>query len=630
MSEFQFLRPLWLLILLLMPLVIWLQRYGGPGQSLWHRVIPRALLQPLLPDGHGGTPSARRARFVAPLLLALLAVALAGPSFRSAPSPLQQPDDSLVVVLDLSLSMLAADVEPDRLTRAKRKIHDLLAAREGTFTGLVVYTADGYVVTPLTDDRRTVEGMLGALDPMIMPAAGNRADLGVARAVELLNQGAPGRGRILLITDSLNPRYGKAIRQQLADTPWQLFGLMAGTETGAPVPMPERGFIRDGGRVVIAHASLTELEQTASATGGGALRMTTTDRDIARLGLRAEDHNAWQTAAGNTGENTGESARESTHERRQDDGYWLLWLAIPLALLGWRQGALAVLVIGLWWVPADPAQAADWSAGWQDLWQTPEQRAPELIAEDPAGAAARLDDPLWKGTALFRSGEYNSAVEAFAQDDSAMAHFNRGNALAHAGKPEGALEAWQAALDRDPGHEGARQNHQRLKQYLEQAQQGQQQNQSPSESDEGQQGADKRNPGDGEDEGNTGESENRSESGSEYSPSMPEGQPGDESSDAPGQQTETGSSPAPERSQPSDTGSFPGPADQAQENGGEETAEGVTGQNEDDGPQTDALSQSQQQWLRRVPDDPGGLLRRKFLQQSWSRNLQPDENDTPW
>ena len=617
MSEFQFLRPLWLLILLLVPLVIWLQRYGGPGHSQWHRVIPRALLQPLLPDGHGDTPSARRARFVAPLMLVLMAVALAGPSFRSAPSPLQQPDDSLVVVLDLSLSMLAADVEPDRLTRAKRKIHDLLAARESAFTGLVVYAADGYVVTPLTDDRRTVEGMLGALDPIIMPAAGNRADLGVARAIELLNQGAPGRGRILLITDSLNPRYGEAIREQLADTPWQLFGLMAGTETGAPVPMPERGFIREGGRVVIAHASLSELEQTASATGGGALRMTTTDQDIARLGLRAEDHNAWQTAA-----------RESTRERRQDDGYWLLWLALPLALLGWRQGALAVLVVGLWWAPAGPAEAADWGAGWQDLWQTPEQRAPELIAEDPAGAAARLKDPLWKGTALYRNGEYSSAADAFARDDSPMGHFNRGNALAHAGKPEAALEAWQAAIDRDPGHEGARQNHQRLKQYLEQEQQRQQQNQS-SDSDEDQQGMDKPNPGEGQDEGSSEESENPSDSGSEHSPSTPDGQSGDESSDASGQQSEPGQA-APQRPQPSDTGSSPGPADQAKENGEEETAEGVAGQNEGDGPQIDALSESQQQWLRRVPDDPGGLLRRKFLQQSWSRDLQPDENDTPW
>ncbi|MGM0570113.1 VWA domain-containing protein [Marinobacter sp.] len=608
MMDFQFLRPLWLLALLLIPLLVWLQYQAGSGQSQWHRVIPRALLQPLLPAGTGSPYSATRTRLVAPVLLAVAAIALAGPSFRSAPSPLQQQDDSLVVVLDLSLSMLATDVEPDRLTRATRKIRDLLTTREGAFTGLVVYAADGHVVSPLTDDRRTVEGMLGALDPVIMPAAGNRADLGIARAVELLEQGSPGRGRILLITDSLNPRYAEHIRQQLADTPWQLNGLMVGTENGAPIPLPERGFIRDGDQVVIARASIDELAEAASATGGSALTITTTDQDIARLGLRAQDHDQWRQAA-----------RERTTERRQDDGYWLLWLALPLALFGWRRGVLALVACTLWLGPTGPAQAADWSRQWQSLWQTPEQRAPELIEDDPASAASQLDDPIWRGTALYRDGQYEGAADAFARDDSATAHYNRGNALARAGKPEAALDAWQQALARNPDHEGAQQNQQIVRRYLEQQKQKQ-----PS-------GDHQQGDSDGEGQGEQG-AEGEGEGAPPFSPGSQRDN-GRSGTGAQGYQDDPGES----RPPPADTGE-PGdqrpsgrPAGSGKPQPGDQPADSNEAQGDDSGEtRADALGQSQEQWLRQIPDNPGGLLQRKFLQQSRSRNVQPDENDTPW
>lgn len=630
MIEFQFLRPLWLLVLLLVPLVVWLQRFGGAGQSQWHRVIPPELLKPLLPAGRAPAFSGSRARLIAPLLLTLASIALAGPSFRSAPSPLQQQDDSLVVVLDLSLSMLATDVEPDRLTRATRKVRDLLATREGAFTGLVVYAADGHVVTPLTDDRRTVEGMLGALDPVIMPATGNRADLGVARAVELLDQGAPGRGRILLITDSLNPRYAERINQQLTDTPWQLHGLMVGTENGAPIPLPERGFIRDGDQVVIARASLEALEEAASANGGDALRMTTTDEDITRLGLRAQDHDNWQQAA-----------RERTTERRQDDGYWLLWLALPLALIGWRRGALALVACSLWWTPAGPAQAADWKQQWQSLWQTPEQRAPELIEQDPADAARRLDDPLWRGTALYRDGQYEGAADAFARDDSATGHYNRGNALARAGQPEAALEAWQEALARDPDHEGARQNREIVQRFLDQ------QRQQAGNAQDGRSGEESRQPDDnnegddqqgGGNQGETGQGEgdqgagaqSRDGSGSSNQRSNP---PGSDPSggDNPDQadSSSAGTTESGEQQNRQGKGA-PGQAGSSDGDGEDTTGESRARGDDPGDSRADALSQSQEQWLRRIPDDPGGLLRRKFLQQSRSRNVQPDENDTPW
>lgn len=604
MTDFQLLRPAWLLLLLAAPLLYFVLRAMGHGDSRWHQVIPPALLKPLLPVNGRTGRAARWQPLLAPILLIIAALALAGPSFRTAPSPLHQQDDSLVVVLDLSLSMLANDVEPDRLTRATRKIRDLLEVREGAYTGLVVYAADGHVVTPLTDSRSTVESMLSAIDPIIMPAPGNRADRGVARAVELLDQGAPGRGRILLITDGLNPRYASNIREQLSNTRWQLDGLLVGTERGAPVPVPERGFLRDGDQVIITRASMPELESTARALGGEAVRMTTSNEDIRQLRLRAEDHDDWKAAT-----------EERTTDRRQDDGYWLLWLAMPLALLGWRRGALAMVAFSLAWVPSGPARALDWA----DLWQTPEQRAPQLVEEDPASAANKLKDPLWRGTALYRDGQYESAADAFANSDSPEAHYNRGNALARAGKPEAALDAWQKALDKNPGHEAARQNQEILRDFLERQKQQEQQQQAGGSGDQnGQQGQ----------EGHQNQQSPGEQPGQQENPGKQQGgqQPGEKQGGPSGQ-----------NGTPGDPGQNPGdePAQQPRAEPGDgstdQASQSEAGQARlTDGNGTDALSQSQEQWLRRIPDDPGGLLRRKFMQQSRSRNIQSDENDTPW
>ncbi len=602
MTGFQFLRPEWLLVLLLVPLVVWLLHRRAQGFSEWQRVIPPALLTPLLPGDVRPSGQRRWGWLVPPLLLTLLALALAGPSFRSVPTSLQQQDDAVVVVLDLSLSMLATDVKPDRLTRAIRKIRDLLAAREGAFTGLVVYAADAHVVTPLTDDRRTVEGLLAALDPLIMPAAGNRADLGVARATELLEQGTSGQGRVLLITDRLKERYADAIQSQLADTPWQLNGLMVGTANGSPIPIPNHGFIRDGNEVVISRAFLAELEQTARMTGGQAMAMTTTNTDLARLQLRASDSDGWR-----------EAHSDRTANTRQDDGYWLLWLVMPLALLGWRRGALLMVTCALVWLPPRPALALDW----QDLWQTPEQRAPELIRQDPEAAARKLNDSQWRGTALFRDDQYQSAADAFASGDSANAHYNRGVALAHAGEAKAAQAAFEQALALDPEHDRARHNLELVEQFLKQQQNksGQAGNKQQSQSQgQGQ------NQGDPSQAGGTGAGGDAN-----YPPQPPSSPPAAEPDDS--------DRPGGSRGQP---GTQP-PAGETEARSSLANGGGANTRTEQElgvRPAPDSgqgqLTQSQEQWLRRIPDNPGGLLKRKFLQQSRDRNTQTDESDTPW
>lgn len=601
LADFHFLRPLWLLLLLLLPLMYVAFRQLRLGDSGWSRLIPSRLLSPIIrSEGRSGkAPGSPLAPASAALVI--LAIALAGPAWREAPTPLKQPGDSLVIALDLSLSMLATDVEPDRLTRAKRKIRDVLAVRQGSLTGLLVYAGDAHVVTPLTDDARTIEGMLNVLDPVIMPATGNRADLAVARAVDLLNQGAPGEGRILLITDQVSERYWPEIQDIVGESGYPLNTLVVGTEEGGPIPLARRGFIRENGEIVISRATPEALAELARSTGGESHQLTLDNTDIESLELSPKDTGEWK-----------DTETGLTVSRWQDDGYWLLWLALPLILLGWRRGAFTALALIL--LPALPQPASAMS--WEELWQRQDQRATELIRNNPKQAATQLDDPEWKGSALYRSGQFDAAAEAFAKANGPRASYNRGNALARAGKLEEALKAYDTALAANPEMEDARYNRQLVEELLKQKNQGKDGKQSKSEKNSsGSQGRDGQKQQDG---------QNQSENNNQTSDS------------GTGQQQNAGNGRQNSADNPESPGEQPrdaGPETDETDGKSPEQASGQTGSRTNSAPAAISetpLTQSQEQWLRRIPDNPGGLLQRKFLQQYEQRQTPSDEGDTPW
>jgi Ca-activated chloride channel family protein len=583
-ADFHFLRPFWLLLMLLVPFMYLAFRQLRLGDSGWSRLIPARLLSPLIRHDGSSGKAAKSPLAPATAALVILSLALAGPAWREAPTPLKQPGDSLVIALDLSLSMLATDVEPDRLTRAKRKIRDILELREGSLTGLLVFSGDAHVVTPLTDDGR------------------NRADLAVARAKELLQQGAPGEGRILMITDDINDRYTGTIRDTLSGTGYVLNTLVVGTEEGGPIPLARRGFIRENGDIVISRANPEALSDLARSTGGQSHELTLDDTDVQSLNLSPKDSDDWQA-----------SEDGLTVSRWQDDGYWLLWLALPMVLLGWRRGAFSALALIL--LPVWPQPAA--AISWDELWQREDQRAPELIEKSPETAARRLDDPEWRGSALYRSGQFDSAAQAFARSQGPRASYNRGNALARAGKLEEALAAYDAALEKAPDMADARHNRRIVEELLNQqnqSQDGSPQDSSDSSGNEGNEGDQQQNR---QNQDGNSESENSGRSGSnqQQNPENSQSSPGDQ--DQPNNQADEQN-----QQEPGEEGN----PEQASGDG-----ESPSGQAQAPAPISETpLTQSQEQWLRRVPDNPGGLLQRKFLQQYEQRQTPSDEGDTPW
>jgi Ca-activated chloride channel family protein len=480
MSEFHFLRPLWFVALipaLLLLLLLWRQRSrGGEWQPL---VAPALLAHLLLETGQ----TVRRL----PLLLLglgwlLAVVALAGPTWQRQPQPVFNAPADRVIVLDMSPSMAATDLKPDRLTRARFVIRDLLSGLQEGRTALVVFGAEPHVVTPLTDDRATIEALLPALSVDIIPAPGDRAGPALRTAGTLLQRVGSTRGTVLLLSDGFtDPADSLDAVRQLRGQGVQVSVIGVGTTQGAPVPAAGGGFDSTAdGAVQMARLDEAGLAALASAGAGRYQRSDAVQPDSL----------IEQTA----GHDLTHAQQQDGHglERWVEQGPWLLLPLLIIAAAGFRRGWLGVLVVLL--LPPPPAQAF----GWQDLWLRPDQQASRLLQQgDPKTAAERFQDPHWRATARYQAGDYAGAAEGFAGDQPDSA-YNRGNALARDGRLQEALAAYDAALERQADHADARFNRELVEQLLrEQQSQSEQSPQSgaPQDSQQGNESKDQKTGG---------------------------------------------------------------------------------------------------------------------------------------
>ncbi|MCY3565878.1 MAG: VWA domain-containing protein [Gammaproteobacteria bacterium] len=575
-SEFHFLRPWWLLALIPAAIFVLALWRVNSALSAWDKAIDKDLLPYLL-------DRSRNAAQRTPLMLLLCAwvlstVALAGPVWEKLPQPVQQREDALVIVMDLSLSMFAQDHVPSRLDLAKRKLRDILALRDEGQTALVVYAGDAHAVMPLTDDVVTIEALVPSLSPNIMPLFGSNPMAAMDMAIELLDNVEASRGKILLMTDGISGFDQELlITRQLEDRPYDLLVMGIGTEQGAPIRTSDGNFLTDQqGAMVVPALNRSVLQSLANRVGGRYHDIQLSDSDLAYL---LTDLNLLDDPQ--------LSDVEEEFDVWYETGPWLLLLVAPMVALAFRRGwlfgwVLAAGVLSL--VPAQDAQAAEWSA----LWQTPDQRgAQAFAAEDHAVAAGLFESPGWQGAANYRTENYDAAIAAYSALDTPDGHYNRGNALALSGNYLEAIAAYDLTLATDPEHEDAIFNKEIVEQLLEQQQ---------SEQGESQEG-------NNESEQSDQNSDQQSEQDQENSEQQDqESQEGDENQQQDQQQNE-----APEDQENSESNSEQNTPSQ---NSNEEFEE----------------QQSLEQWLRRIEDDPGELLERKFRYQYRQRQLNGTAN----
>ena len=683
--ELHWIRPelLWTGIpLLICALILARQSFK---QRSWQKHIDPALLPYLLDGKPGGKP--RRSALILLLAGALAWLALLGPAWEKVPSPLHKNTQGLVVVLDLSPSMLAEDIQPSRMRQARFKLRDILHSRLDGQTGLVVFAGDAFIVAPLTDDVNTLLTLIPGLNPSMMPLPGSNPLAGISLAKELLDRSG-GDGSILLISDGVNPQQLDGLKEFISDSDYTLSVLGVGTSDGAPIPLPGGGFARDsGGNIIVPALTVSELKSLAAAGNGKYRELSLDDSDINALSV---------DTASNLADADSETRSERNYDQWKDAGPWLVLLLLPFALMGFRKSWLASLLPLL--LPAILAGQAPKANAFEfnDLWQTPDQQAAALIPTNPQAAAEKFKDPMWKAAAQYRAGDFATAAASYAQFDTSDAHYNRGNALAKAGKLDEAIAAYDAALQKDPSHSDAQTNKKIVEDLKKSQEQNQQQSQDGDSQDQqskgdksqdsqskdnqskdnkqNQQGDNKQDqqnqdsqPSDAGDKSQNSKDQQQSpqddsanQDGSQQDqPSSPNDEQEDQSKQNDSEQNQdeqNQNKPEDKQDQTEQSQAEKEAAEQRNEKLAEDYARQAAEQSEamqkamdanqeakqkdsadakqataaiasDEAEPLSEEEQAREQWLRKIPDNPGNLLRNKFYYQHQQRGEQQGSNE---
>lgn len=641
-AQFHFLRPLWLLAILPASALVVLLWRRKTHYGIWERVISPHLL-PHLMQGRVGEQS----RLPLVLLLTawvLASIAMAGPTWRKLPEAAQKKVEAQVIVLDLSLSMYAADLPPSRLVRARMKLTDILKRSQEGLTALVVFAGTPHVVTPLTDDTNTIQSMVASLGPDIMPIKGSDPVAAVKRALEVFQQGGVSSGRILLMTDSVPDDFVSALEPVITSaTPVSILGV--GTEEGAPIALPDGSFVKEaGGNIVVPRLDIDRLKKAARQLGGRFSTLGTSDDDINYLLAKTNPF----------------SDQEITDAHREFDvwdevGPWLVVLLLPLAAAGYRRGWLGALLLPLCATltlsAPRPAQAFEW----RDLWTTPDRQAQQLLEEGKAAdAAKKFTRPDWKGASEYRGGNYEGAAEQFRQQQDGDGYYNLGNALTELGQYDDAIAAYEKALQLDPSNEDAKYNADVARKRKERQQQQQQNgggNSDPNKKGDDEQNSDQKDqdPNQQNDQQQDQNQDQNNQDANQKDPnqqdqgkqdqqdqnqqdqSQPQNgqqEPPDPSSPAQKQQNQQSQQNKEDEQPPQDDAQNQAAQPESEQNGeqGDQPPPAPANLNRD-GLQSED-QQALEQWLRRVPDDPGGLLRRKFERETQLRKNPPGGEST--
>ncbi|KGE51289.1 VWA domain-containing protein [Xanthomonas axonopodis pv. vasculorum] len=584
----------WLQSLHLMrPMVLWALLAIVPAAALWHwrrrdadvwrQSVDAHLLPKLLASG------SRRGWLgfvLAALTYTLAVIAMSGPSWRQTERPVFQSSTSLVVVLDLSSSANATDLPPSRLLQARAKLATLLRKRAGGEVALLVYAGESFTVAPLTEDSANVALFLDALSPSVMPVDGKRADRAIDAAAQLLQQAGFKQGEILLVSDSADSSAESSARVARSRG-FSVSALGVGGERGAAYRMAS-------GEIAQAKLDEGSLRALAAQGGGRYARIAPDDTDLRELGVL--DPSQQPLADETAGSDGGKSWL--------DEGYWLVLPVMLLSLLAFRRRAVVAVLAMVCVLPlAQPAHAADGT-----LWQ----RADQVQQQ-------RLD----AGVQAYRKGDFAAAQKAFEAVPTDEGFYNLGNALARQGQYDAAIAAYDRALKQHPNQQDAIANRAAVDAARKRQQQknkdgkGQSQDQKPSAQDgKGQQqaGQNQRDKQSGQGGQNQQDSKNQPsdaqtpQEGKSQDAQSKNGQGEQRQQDTPPQSADAKAQQQADEAQRRKMQQAMAQAGdkQADANGKQEaTAAGET-------PEQREQRQAVDAWLRRVPDDPGSLLRTKF------------------
>jgi Ca-activated chloride channel family protein len=470
LSHLWMLNLLWLLPLAAVALLV---------QNRKKKRAMQAFADPHLMD-RLTAPSYRGRRFIKALLLllslGLMLFALAGPRWGSHYEEVSQKGVDIMLLIDVSPSMLVEDIPPNRLERARREIMDFIKVVQGDRVGLVAFAGAAFIQCPLTLDYAALEMFLGALQPDLIPVAGTDLGAAIEMGISAFDDTSATDKVILLITDGEdNEGRGIHAARQAAAKGVKIFVFGIGDVDGGPIPELDGsgGFKKNRqGKLILSKLEEQNLKEIASLTGGTYVRSVAGDLDLDILyfdGIksRTEDQDL-------------KSGKIKVYEER----FTLFVLAAFILLLiegfisermrsavasgpratGVRTAISILLALGFYFTSAISSQAVESP---DDLY-----RNGRFAEAEEAYAQSDMDNPkdlryrYNRGCAAYQGGDYQSAAAAFASvlrrsDDDEMrykAAYNLGNANYRQGDFESAADHYKQAIKYNTTSEDARHN----------------------------------------------------------------------------------------------------------------------------------------------------------------------------
>lgn len=629
-SEFHFLRPEWFLALIPLAILLYITLRLFKQQSGWQSILANHLYRHVI--SQSGSVKRRPPMSLLALGWLLAVVALAGPTWEQLPQPVYQLNTGKVVLIDMSMSMRSTDVKPNRLQRAKFKAIDLINKISEGDIGLVAYSGDAFTISPLSSDAQNLTTLLPSLTPEIMPVQGSEPFLGLTAASDLLKNAGYVEGEILWITDGIEMAQVAEVRELINELPYRVSVLGVGTSDGAPIQLTDGDFLKDAtGAIVIPKLNGRLLSGLAQATGGRYSSITPDDRDLDHLVGQALISRETQQDEESDSENNGEQD-DNFGDKWDEAGPYLILLLIPLAAFGFRKGYITLVCMVLLVGTIQPNKAM--ALEWEDLWKTKNQQASEAFqAEDYENAANTFDDPLWKGTALYKNEQYEEALAEFSKVDGVDSLYNQGNALAKMGKLDEAIDAYEQVLAQQPNHQDAEANKALLEELKQQQEQNQQQNSEQND----------QNSPDQQQENQQQDGQNQQSENSDEQSESQDGQQQEQNQSNESQQNdqESENQQDPEQQQGDSEESNEQEETEEQQSESEQSEESESAQQtiqqaqESDEPLSDEereQMQRMQNLLNKVPDDPAFLLKRKMMLENQQRRREtaPSQSKRNW
>lgn len=469
LTELTFLRPAWFFALIPLFLLVGFLWLKETNSSSWHKLISEKYHPYLLGKS---TNKANLGVYFLSLAWLLAILALTGPSLYKQPLAAQKTQAGSVIVLDLSLSMLADDLKPNRLTRVHFLLKDLLKNHPELTVGMVGYSGTAHIISPLAEDNSTLSNLVSHLNPLIMPSYGADAVSAFELANQLLENSQITQGHLIWITDDLEEDEVNPIRNLIKKHDLSLSLVAVGTDSGSPIKLPEEGLLKDqDGKIINAKPPFELLKKLARSLNADYQQLTQAPPSYSKLLPKALAERV-------------QDEDEKENFQAIDNGLYLLIPLIFLAAFGLRRGwlgivVLAVLPLGSFYTPesyaAEEKPQVKFNDRWRQIYLTGDQRGYQAWEkEDYIAAEIEFDNPQWQAAALYKQQKYAEALELFEQDSSAEGFYNQGNSLAHLGRLREAQEAYAEALKLNPNLSEAQKNKEIIDDLLDEPEEQQQ------------------------------------------------------------------------------------------------------------------------------------------------------------